>query len=130
MFSRVASRLHGEKNPLYRLRDRLQSEGGVPTDLISGNVPKHGIRFPQPLLEEILTGAARRCTVYRPDSFGLADARRAISAFYAGQGSCVPPERLLLTPGTSIAYWYCFKLLADEGDEILCPSPSYPLFEY
>jgi len=130
MFSRVASRLPGEKNPLYQLRDRLQSEGVVPTDLISGNVHEYGIRFPQPVLEEILTRAARRCTVYRPDSFGLVDARRAISSFYAAQGVTIPPEHLLLTPGTSIAYWYCFKLLADEGDEILCPSPSYPLFEY
>jgi len=130
MFSLVASRLPGEKNPLYQLRDRLQSEGVVPTDLISGNVHESGIRFPQPALEEILTRAARRCGVYRPDSFGLGDARRAISSFYAAQGVAIPPEHLLLTPGTSIAYWYCFKLLANDGDEILCPSPSYPLFEY
>ena len=41
----------------------------------------------------------------------------------------MPPERILLSPGTSISYFYCFKLLAESGDEILCPSPSYPLFE-
>jgi aspartate/methionine/tyrosine aminotransferase len=40
------------------------------------------------------------------------------------------PDRILITPGTSLSYWYCFKLLADEGDEILCPHPSYPLFDY
>jgi alanine-synthesizing transaminase len=130
MFSSVASRLHGEKNPLYQLRDQLQSQGVVPTDLISGNVHEHGIQFPQPVLEMILTRAARRCTVYRPDSFGQRDARLAISAYYASQSVSVPPEHLLLTPGTSIAYWYCFKLLANEGEEILCPSPSYPLFDY
>jgi aspartate/methionine/tyrosine aminotransferase len=29
-----------------------------------------------------------------------------------------------------VSYWYAFKLLADEGDEVLCPRPSYPLFDY
>ena len=42
----------------------------------------------------------------------------------------VDPGCILITPGTSLSYWYCFKLLADEGDEILCPCPSYPLFDY
>ena len=35
----------------------------------------------------------------------------------------------MLTPGTSISYWYIFQLLANPGDEVLCPSPSYPLFD-
>jgi aspartate/methionine/tyrosine aminotransferase len=42
----------------------------------------------------------------------------------------IEPGRILLTPGTSVSYWYCFKLLAEPGDEILCPQPSYPLFDY
>ena len=29
-----------------------------------------------------------------------------------------------------MSYWYCFKLLAEAGDEILTPQPSYPLFDY
>jgi len=36
----------------------------------------------------------------------------------------------VITPGTSVSYWYCFKLLTENGDEILCPQPSYPLFDY
>jgi hypothetical protein len=130
MFSTVASRLHAEKNALYRLRDQIQSQGIRPTDLISGNVHEHGILFPQDSLEEILVRAARQCAVYRPDSFGQRQAREAISDYYRSRGLSIPPENLLLTPGTSIAYWYSFKLLANEGEEVLCPSPSYPLFDY
>ena len=38
--------------------------------------------------------------------------------------------RVLLTASTSEAYAYLFKLLADPGDEVLVPRPSYPLFEF
>ena len=34
-----------------------------------------------------------------------------------------------MTPGTSVSYWYAFKVLANPGDEILVPCPSYPLFD-
>jgi alanine-synthesizing transaminase len=130
MFSRTAARLHGPKNPLYSLRDELTSAGCSVTDLVSGNVTEQGLGFPQPLLEEILVHASRRCRAYHPDPFGQAAARRAISGYYRDRDVALPPEHLLLTPGTSISYWYCFRLLADEGEEILCPRPTYPLFDY
>src|SRR5207248_643047 len=59
--------------------------------------------------------------------FGQCVAREAIAAYY---GSHIPSQQTLLTPGTSVSYWYCFKLLAEPGDEILTPQPSYPLFDY
>jgi len=130
MFSRVASRLHGETNALYRVRDEVARAGQTIRDLASGNVTEHGILFPQQLLEGIMTEAASRTAIYRPDSFGQRPAREAVSHYYHEQGAALPPEQILLTPGTSLAYWYCFKLLADDGDEILCPRPSYPLFDY
>jgi len=130
MFSKVAARLHGPTNPLYQLRDEIAHASHEIIDLTSGNVTEHGIQFPQSLLEEILVKAAGRARVYKPDSFGQKPAREAISRYYHSQGCSIPPEQILLTPGTSIAYWYCFRLLADEGDEILCPRPSYPLFDY
>lgn len=130
MFSKVASRLHGETNPLYQLRDELNRAGNAVLDLTSGNVTDQGIQFPQPLLAQILKEALDRCSIYRPDSFGQKPAREAVSRYYLEQDIVIPPEQILLTPGTSLSYWYSFKLLADEGDEILCPRPSYPLFDY
>ncbi len=130
MFSRIASKLHGESNVLYRLRDELKNQGHEIRDLVSGNINEQGFVFPQELLEEILVRGSRQCRIYSPDSFGQQSARDAVSEFYRDCGHEIGPERILITPGTSISYWYCFKLLADEGDEILCPCPSYPLFDY
>ena len=39
-------------------------------------------------------------------------------------------ERIVLTASTSEAYSLLFKLLADPGDDVLVPRPSYPLFEH
>ena len=130
MFSDIVSSITGETNPLYRLRDQLAARGQHAIDLVAGNVNEHGILYPQELLKEALGRACRECAIYRPDSLGQIRARAAISAYYAKQGQPLPEEQILLTPGTSISYWYCFKLLTNAGEEILCPQPSYPLFDF
>jgi alanine-synthesizing transaminase len=130
MFSRLTEKLHGDSNALYRLRDELKRQGHALRDLVSGNINEQGFLFPQDLLEEILVRGSRRCQIYRPDSFGQGYAREAVSEFYRASGHAINPDSILITPGSSLSYWYCFRLLADEGDEILCPCPSYPLFDY
>ncbi|MEI9814388.1 MAG: aminotransferase class I/II-fold pyridoxal phosphate-dependent enzyme [Acidobacteriota bacterium] len=57
-------------------------------------------------------------------------ARKAVAGYYAERGAVVDPARILLTASTSEAYSYLFQLLANPGDEILSPRPSYPLFEF
>ncbi len=127
-FSDFAANLGGPKNPLYVLHDQLKTEGTNVTDLVRGNVNEHGIVYPPEVLNEILKQAADKARVYRPDSLGQRPAREAIAQYYGGLK--VPPEQILMTPGTSVSYWYCFKLLTENGDEVLCPQPSYPLFDY
>jgi alanine-synthesizing transaminase len=67
---------------------------------------------------------------YEPDPFGSLSARRVIVDWYATQGIRTDANRIALTASTSEAYSILFKLLCDPGEEILIPSPSYPLFEY
>ncbi len=130
MFSRLGSRLQGATQPLYALRQALVEQGLRITDLVSGNVNEHRIVFPPDLLEEILVESARAARLYAPDPLGRPAAREAVAAYYRAQGIALAAEQILLTPGTSISYWYAFKLTADEGEEVLCPCPSYPLFDY
>ena len=126
-FSSLAERFPGSRNRLYEVRDKFVEEGRPIVDLISGNVNEHGIVFPDGLLKHILAEAAEKARVYKPDSFGQLAARGAIAGH---DPSWITADRILLTPGTSVTYWYCFKLLCETGDEVLCPTPSYPLFDY
>ena len=71
-----------------------------------------------------------RGLTYAPAPFGLLDARAAVARDYARRGLSVAPERIALTASTSEAYGCLFKLLADAGDEVLVPRPSYPLFDH
>src|SRR5207244_8546364 len=106
----------------------LKAEDAKIVGLGRGNVNEHGIVFPPGLLDQILKNAAEAARVYRPDSLGQRPARESIARYYGTLG--IPADQVVITPGTSVSYWYCFKLLAEAGDEILCPQPSYPLFDY
>jgi alanine-synthesizing transaminase len=127
-FSDLASHLGGPKNPLYVLHDRLKAEGRNVVDLVRGNVNELGIVYPPDVLKDILNAATEAARVYRPDSLGQRVAREAIAQYYGSLK--IPADHIVVTPGTSVSYWYCFKLLAEPGNEILCPQPSYPLFDY
>ncbi|MCI0625190.1 MAG: pyridoxal phosphate-dependent aminotransferase [Acidobacteria bacterium] len=128
-FSPIANSFPQALNRLYQARDAALQNGKQVVDLISGNVNQAGIQYPEALLRAALLQALPETRCYQPDSFGQPAARQAISSYYAEAGVTLPPDQFLLTPGSSISYFYCFRLLAESGDEILCPSPSYPLFE-
>jgi alanine-synthesizing transaminase len=66
---------------------------------------------------------------YEPDPRGGAEARRAVARYYASRGHAVDPHDVVLVAGTSEAYSHLFRLLADPGESIAAPAPSYPLFE-
>ena len=129
LFSSFLAEYPHKLNPLYKVRDELLQAGERIVDLVSGNVTRQGIVFPQDRLSDIFHRALARARMYDPDPLGQPGARQAIAEYYGRAGMDVPPEQILLTPGTSVSYFYCFKMLAEAGDEILCPSPSYPLFD-
>src|SRR5206468_6695169 len=83
--------------------------------------------YPDDLLASL---ASPRALLYDPQPLGTADARRAVADEYRRHGLSIPPERIVLTASTSDAYSLLFKLLADAGDNVLVPRPSYPLFAH
>ncbi len=63
---------------------------------------------------------------YTP-SVGIEPARNAVAVEYASRGMPVTPDRVLLTSGTSEGIELALTALADAGDEVLIPTPTYPL---
>ena len=59
---------------------------------------------------------------------GIPVAREAVSRDYHARGVPVSPDRVLLTAGTSEGIELALNAIADEGDEVLVPSPTYPLY--
>jgi aspartate/methionine/tyrosine aminotransferase len=69
---------------------------------------------------------------YDPQSKGILSARKAVADYYQHEHEVfhLDPERIILTTSTSEAYSYIFRLLCNSEDEILVPTPSYPLFQF
>ncbi len=68
--------------------------------------------------------------VYQPTPLGIESARSAVAEYLGGRGTPVDPDQIVLCASTSEAYSLLFKLLANPGDTILIPRPSYPLLEH
>ncbi len=95
-------------------------------DLTETNPTAVGLDYPD-LSAALVTPEGGR---YRPDPLGLASARLAVAQACARQGQVVDHHRIVLTSSTSEAYALLFKLVADAGDDVLVPQPSYPLFDW
>lgn len=115
-------------NTLARAIARARAEPRPLIDLTLSNPTCAGFQYPPDLFQTL---AAPEVASYRPDPLGLRRAREAVSADYGRRGQDVPWERIVLTASTSEAYSFLLKLLcAPDGDEVLVPTPSYPLFEH
>ena len=107
---------------------RARRAEGLPfIDLTLSNPTRAGFDYPADLLGPLADARGLR---YEPSPAGLLEARQAVARDYLRQGVIVSPERIVLSASTSDAYSLLFKLLADAGDEVLVPRPSYPLFDH
>jgi aspartate/methionine/tyrosine aminotransferase len=114
-------------NALARALDQTKADGRPFIDLTESNPTRAGFSYPPDLLTPLADARGLR---YDPHPLGAMDARRAVADEYRRHGIDVSPDRIVLTASTSDAYSMLFKLLADAGDEVLVPRPSYPLFEH
>jgi alanine-synthesizing transaminase len=126
MFS---ARFHWDARPnrITELIERKRREGACILDLTESNPTRAGLRYPEAIVRAFEDPGMLQ---YDPRPAGARAARETVAAYYSARGVRVSPDDILLTASTSEAYAYLFKLLANPGDHILVPRPSYPLFEY
>jgi alanine-synthesizing transaminase len=117
-----------EENRLTRALAQRRAAGCAILDLSASNPTTCGFTFDERAILAAFTDPA--AMQYTPDPHGLAAARTAVRDYYGQLGARVLPEEIFLTTGTSEAYSFVFRTLCDPGDEVLIPTPSYPLFDF
>jgi len=92
-----------------------------------GDPVAFGFDTPPHLIEVVERAMADKHNGYGP-SVGIPAAREAVAREYSSRGWSVSADRVLITAGTSEGIELALSAIADPGDEVLVPMPTYPLY--
>ena len=92
-----------------------------------GDPVAFGFKTPDHLVEAASRAMRDGHNGYLP-SPGIPEARQAVADDYSARGIPTSPDRVLITTGTSEAIDLTLSALVDEGDDVLVPCPTYPLY--
>ncbi len=125
--SKMANICYEIRGPLLKEAKRLEEEGHTIIKLNTGNPPVFGIGAPDEIIRDVMINI-RSAQAYG-DSKGLFSARKAIMQQCQLIGiEGVQIEDIYVGNGVSEMIILSMMGLLDEGDEILIPSPDYPLW--
>jgi alanine-synthesizing transaminase len=127
---RVAARIQGFtyaiRNVVAEAR-KVEAAGTKVRYLNIGDPIPFGFQTPPHLIEAVERAMRDGHNGYTA-SVGIAPAREAVAAEYEQRGMPVGADRVILTSGTSEGIELALGALADAGDEVLVPTPTYPLY--
>ena len=86
-----------------------------------------GFKTPPHMIEAVERAMRDGHNGYAP-SVGILPARESVARELTGRGMPVGPDRVVITSGTSEGIELALTALAEAGDEVLIPSPTYPLY--
>ena len=122
--SEVRYEIRGE---LARRARELEAQGRTLIKLNIGNPGAFGFRAPEHL-QRAITEQIAQSDPYTHQQ-GLPAAREAIAAFHQQRGTPnASPERVFIGNGVSELIDLSLRALLNPGDEVLLPSPDYPLW--
>jgi aspartate/methionine/tyrosine aminotransferase len=117
------------RNPFTIALDELRAANIPLLDLTASNPTQCNFHYDATAILSAFQNPA--ALIYDPQPKGTFAARQEVARYYLDDHqTTLDPESLFLTTSTSEAYSYAFRLLANPGDELLLPKPSYPLFEF
>jgi len=101
----------------------LEAQG---RDIVHMEVGEPDFPTPEPIVQAAQAALAGGHTRYTP-AVGLPALRRAIADYYGRRfDAAVAPERIVVTPGSSVALQLVMAVLVDPGDAVLLCDPGYP----
>lgn len=106
---------------------KIEAAGRPVRYLNIGDPIPFGFKTPPHLIEAVARAMRDGYNGYTP-SAGIPSAREAVAAEYVARGLPVSADRVVLTAGTSEGIELALGALADAGDEVLVPTPTYPLY--
>ncbi len=126
----VARRVHGFQ---YAIRNivaearKLEAAGRRVRYLNIGDPIPFGFTTPPHLIAAVERAMREGDNGYAP-SPGIPAAREAVAAEYTARGVPLTADRVVITSGTSEGIELALNAIADTGDEVLVPVPTYPLY--
>jgi aspartate aminotransferase len=103
----------------------LEAQGRRITHLEIG---EPDVATPAHIVEAAVLALEQGHTHYVP-SPGIPELREAVSEFLERTGRlATSPDRVIVTPGAKPILWYVLHAVCEEGDEVLVPDPSFPIY--
>ena len=125
--SRLSNVRYDIRGPVLRRARQLEAEGHQILKLNIGNTAPFGLHTPESVVHDLVRnlGDAQGYS----DARGIYPARLAVAQYYTTLGvTGVGPDDVYLGNGVSELIVMALQALLDPGDEVLVPSPDYPLW--
>lgn len=125
--SKLDNVLYDIRGPVLEEAKRLEDEGYQVLKLNTGNPAPFGLLAPDEVIHDMIINLSK--TQGYSDSKGLFNARKAIMQYCQQKKiTGVVTEDIFIGNGVSEVIVMAMQALLDSGDEILVPSPDYPLW--
>lgn len=119
--------LYDVRGPVLDEANRMQAQGMRILKLNIGNPAPFGLMAPEEIISDMITNLPE--AEGYSDSKGLFQARKAIMQYHQLKGlPNLDINHIYTGNGASELIVMCMQGLVDTGDEILVPSPDYPLW--
>ncbi len=127
--SKLANVAYDIRGPVLEKARQMEEEGQKIIKLNIGNVAAFGLMPPDEIVQDMLRNLPSAEAAGYTDSKGLFAPRRAIVHYTQQQGvSGVTVDDVYLGNGASELVQMAVNALLDDGDEMLIPSPDFPLY--
>jgi alanine-synthesizing transaminase len=123
---RVSGFVYAIRNIVAEAR-KVEAAGKVVRYLNIGDPITFGFKTPPHMIEAVERAMRDGHNGYAP-SVGILAAREAVAGELSRRGMPVTADRVVITSGTSEGIELTLTALAETGDEVLIPSPTYPLY--
>src|SRR5712672_330731 len=126
--SRLADVRYDIRGPVLRRARELEAQGHEIIKLNIGNPAPFGLFTPDAVLSRVTASIAD--SQGYSDARGIAPAREAVARYFGARLGVtgVTPDDVYLGNGVSELIVMALQALLNPGDEVLVPSPDYPLW--